>query len=167
MHVYERRLRLGDIGDCPLGALFACWKRYPSAVGSLRMLPGRRALDSISIEPVLGRVNIVAVQRKQEGFRFVWRRHGVDGAVLHGDDLTGKDTSTLHPLGYRELIERHYGEAAMLGEPTLYELESIYEHHLSPRYYRRLVLPLATDGRTVDMLVTAWDANLRGRIQVH
>jgi hypothetical protein len=164
MNVYERRLPLDDIAGCPLGDLLAYWERRRGKGGSRLTLPARSDLNVRSIKPLLGRINVVAVHREPPAMRFIWRMHGTESVLVHGVDRTGKDTSTLHPAYYRELVERHYGECVTRGEPTLYEIESDFDRVRRPQYYRRLLLPLAADGRTVDMLLTAWDADLRSRI---
>jgi hypothetical protein len=164
MNVYERRLPLDDIAGCPLGDLLAYWERRRGKGGSCLALPARRDLNFRSIKSLLGRINVVAVHREPPAMRFVWCLHGTESVLVHGVDRTGKDTSTLQPAYYRELVERHYGECVTRGEPTLYEIESDFDRVRRPQYYRRLLLPLAADGRTVDMLLTAWDADLRSRI---
>jgi hypothetical protein len=166
MNVYERRLPLDDIAGCPLGDLLAYWERRRGNGGSCLALPARRDLNFRSIKSLLGRINVVAVHREPPAMRFVWCLHGTESVLVHGVDRTGKDTSTLHPAYYRELVERHYRECATCGEPTLYEIESDFDRVRRPQYYRRLLLPLAADGRTVDMLLAAWDADLRSRIML-
>ncbi len=164
MNVYERRLPLDNIAGCPLGDLLAYWERRRDKGGSHLALPARQDLNLSSINSLLGRINVIAVQREPPDMRFVWRQHGTESVLVHGVDRTRKDTSTLRPAYYRELVERHYRECATRGEPTLYEIVSAFDRVRQPQYYRRLLLPLAADGQTVDMLVAAWDADLRNRI---
>jgi hypothetical protein len=131
--VYERRLPLGDIAGSPLGDLLAYWERQRDA---RRALPARCHLKVLSIEPLLGRINLIAVHREPPPMRFVWRLHGKDSVLVHGVDRTGKDTSTLQPVYYRELVERHYAECATFGEPTLYEIASAFDRVQQPQHYR-------------------------------
>jgi hypothetical protein len=164
LKLYERRLPLSDLAACPLGDLLAYWERRRGNDRSRAALPARRDLDVLSITSLRGRINLIAVQREPGGMRFVWHLHGTESVLVHGIDRTGKDTSTLRPPHYRELVERHYVECATRCEPTLYEIVSDFDRVRQPQYYRRLLLPLAADGRTVDMLLVGWDAGLRGRI---
>jgi hypothetical protein len=163
MNVYERRLPLDNIAGCPLGDLLVYWERRREGESSVA-LPARQDLNLSSITSLLGRINVIAVHREPPAMRFVWRQHGTESVLVHGVDRTRKDTSTLRPAYYRELVERHYRECATRGEPTLYEIECAFDRVQQPQYYRRLLLPLAADGRTVDMLLAAWDADLRSRI---
>jgi hypothetical protein len=164
MHVYECKVPFSDIADYPLGGLLASWERQRDLEhGSHRLLQGRGDFDLSPIRTLLGRINLLSVHRSHDALRFVWRRHGGEGVDMHGIDRTGLDTTTLTPARYRDVVERHYREAVDLRAPTLYEIESIFDRHQTPRFYRRLLLPFATDGHNVDMLLSALDEESRGR----
>jgi hypothetical protein len=164
MHVYECKVPFSDIADYPLGGLLASWEEQRGLEHrSQRLLPGRGDFDLRPIRSLLGRINLLSVHRSPDALRFVWRRHGGEGVQVHGIDRTGLDTTTLNPERYRDVVERHYREVVDLRTPTLYEIESIFDHHQTPRFYRRLLLPFATDGHNVDMLLSAWDEESRSR----
>jgi len=151
--IHESRLPLTTIGGCPLGDLLAYWT-WSAKDGP----PGGHKLGNFLFPSLVHRTNLIGIRRDRATLRFVWRRHGSDSVLVHGVNRTGKDTGTLTPAPYRELVERHYGECVTSGKPTLYEIESPFDHHLRPQYYRRLLLPFATDGLMVDLLLAAWDA---------
>jgi hypothetical protein len=157
--IYQCRLPLAEIAGSPLGDLLARWEEQHVARGAL---PARRQLEVLSIEPLLGRINLIAVQR--DPLRFVWRLHGRNSVLVHGIDRTGKDTTTLRPAYYRVLVEWHYAACAICGEPTLHEIQGSFDGIEAIQYYRRLLLPLAEDGQAVDTLLSAWDTDVRTRI---
>jgi hypothetical protein len=112
------------VAQHPLGDLLAYWERRRGKGGSHLALPARQDLNLHLIKSLIGRINVIAVHREPPAMRFVWCQHGTESVLVHGVDRTGKDTSTLRPAYYRELVERHYRECASRGEPTLYEIES-------------------------------------------
>jgi hypothetical protein len=150
--IRESRLPMSAIATSPLGELLAFWT-WSAQDG----LPGWHRLGDFFLPSLASRTNVIGVQHDHPALRFVWRRHASDSVSVHGLDRSGKDTSTLTPTPYRELVERHYGECVISGKPTLYEIDSPFDHHLQPQFYRRLLLPFGLDRLRVDLLLTAWD----------
>lgn len=159
LRITATRLPLDEIGDPGIAHVFALWNRRR---GNL-VLPPCGALKPEELVQVLGKVNLLAVLR--DPLRFVFRVRGSVIAELHDDDMTGRDVSGMQPPVYRDMLIRHYTEAAETAAPTLYNI------HLArgrcDSNYRRIILPLGTPDGLVEMLlsVSAWERDFARRTE--
>jgi len=115
-------------------------------------LPGRQHIDPLEIPDLLPHISILDVVGAGDAVRFRFRLVGTANVRIAGREYTGafiddvferEDAARLH-AAYRDIVERrepHYWvtQAAVRGNP--------------PVNYARLMVPLATDGETVDMLM--------------
>jgi PAS domain len=138
------------IHSAKLRQLYTYW-RSKAANGRL---PSRADIDPIEIPQILPYVFLVDVEHGPLRFRF--RLVGTQICTWSGRDVTGMyvDDPAYGPRG-PEVI-RQYAEVVARGM-------AFYIEQPAPRperdyiFYDRIVLPLARDGRTVDMLLCAAD----------
>jgi hypothetical protein len=128
--------------------LFDYWR----GKGGADRLPGRQDVDPLDIPDLLPHVTIFDVERGAAGLRFRIRLLGTATVELLGSDCTG------HYLDEQMLPE----DAARIIASYRLVVEERRPHFwrsylLTPGrehiHYERLLLPLARDGRTVDMLL--------------
>jgi hypothetical protein len=112
--------------------------------------PSRRDIDPASFRFVLGHVFLVAIEREPTAFRY--RLFGVNLARRAGYEMTGKTVDEIPADDMREFLSRHY--AAMLAHPAPI-LERGERALMGTRRFELLLLPLAEDGKTVDMILGA------------
>jgi hypothetical protein len=115
-------------------------------------LPGRQDIDPLEIPDLLPHISILDVVGTGTAMRFRFRLVGTANVRIAGREYTGAfiddvfeaEDAARMGAAYREIVDRrepHYwvNQAAVRGNP--------------PVRYSRLMVPLATDGQTVDMLM--------------
>ncbi len=114
-------------------------------------LPGRQHLDPLEIPDLLFNLALIDVVREDGQCRFRYRLAGTGIAERAGRDPTGKYFENLYNGDYLRKANAMYQGICQTGLPfTSSRRFPVGEEYLS---YDRLILPLASDGRTVDMLV--------------
>lgn len=144
--VIATRLPLTDIPDETLRCMYAYWrsKRPPG------MLPARADIDPADFPWALGLVCLLQVERETLSFRY-----RLDGSIVaddNGEDLTGRLTDAVRPVFFAGILHRHFSEVVRSHAPSLYEIAVRYQGE--GRSYRRVAMPLATNGRDIDMIMT-------------
>jgi hypothetical protein len=134
-------------------------KRYPEIARALaywrakrgtRLLPSRADIDPLDLSVDLPRVMMAEVTHDPLEFRY--RVAGTSTFRVHGEELTGKHPRDLQPREFGTLIHNHYCEAVMRRAPVLHLIQlNVGDVSTS---YARIILPLASDGETVDRLLT-------------
>ncbi|MFN3461541.1 MAG: PAS domain-containing protein [Oceanibaculum sp.] len=140
-----------DIAHGKLRALHRYWE---SLRPSPDLLPGRQHFQAEDIWPWIGHIGMVDVERVNRPgvpFRFRIRLQGDHLARLTGNGQRGLYLDeTLHTQ-YRDLILAQHSESVATGMP-------IYRVHTDEtkawKRIDRLVLPFASDGHSVDLLMT-------------
>ncbi len=148
--VAATRLPLAEIPSDTLRRMYDYWR---SKCRSER-LPARSDIDPLDFPWALGLVCLLDVGRYPLTFRY--RLDGTTIAERYGVDLTGRTTDEVKPEFHAALLRQHFTEVAESGRPTLYRISLRYGGHV--RTYMRLALPLASDGKTVDMIITVSDS---------
>jgi hypothetical protein len=131
-----------------IARFFLYWRSIAPASG----LPGRRHLEPLDIAPLLPGIWLVDVQ--PEPFRLRYRLVGTEAVEAIGAEVTGRWMDEAHPMiaenpgyldRYRAVCE-HKIPSWRRGIPQLW---------VNKQYHtlENLVLPLASDGVTVDMMV--------------
>lgn len=138
-----------------LQRLFGYWRSIHPAAG----LPGRQHFDPIQVPGLLPIIALVETHRAPaeggaESLRFRYRLIGTRAVWIWQHDWTGKWLDEIYPnfadSGYRAVAERisargkwwyMRGPSQLANNPDFLTVELV-------------VLPLARDGRTVDMLLT-------------
>ena len=128
-------------------SLYDYWISIHPAAG----LPGRQHLDPSEIPRLLPNVFLVDVRR--DPLRFKYRLVGTEYVRLMGRELTGSYLDEVHP-GFFGLIRRQYTEATEFRRPA-YRKGPIMYANPDRRYLgmERIIVPLATNGTTVDMIM--------------
>jgi hypothetical protein len=111
-------------------------------------LPARADFDVLELRDWLGHLMLVEVRRG--GAEFYYRLYGSALAAAFGRDLTGKTSEALPPET-QDTVHREYRAAVQTRRPIIIEHERYAPH--SYRAAVKLVLPLASDGETVDLLL--------------
>jgi len=136
-----------EIADALLRQVFAYWQDKAAARGAL---PARADIDPVDLAAVLPAVSLIEVRRDVMGRpgRMRYRVMGGFHVEIMGHDATG------------EMLDLGAGEsdaatqAIATGRP-IYAERTFYPANGSILTFGTLMCPLATDGRTVDMLICA------------
>ena len=116
-----------------------------------RAFPARSDIDPVDFPYALGDITLVGVHYNPLNFSF--RLDGSRHVERFGFDLTGRSLDDFPYPEMRQAIFESYKDVIDHREPRRYfrELES------AGRWFRyeTLLLPLATDGETIDMIVSA------------
>ncbi|HUC61454.1 MAG TPA: PAS domain-containing protein [Alphaproteobacteria bacterium] len=140
------------IADPILQAIYDYWasKRAPGAI------PSRAAIDPVELPlktwPYIMLIDVI----EDEGrIRYRYRRVGGDFDTTFGWDPTGRYFDEVLPNrnAYLEYVARLYSQV-VFGKLGLYSETIFKSADVSvPLHIRRLTLPLAQDGRKVDMIL--------------
>jgi len=129
-------------------ALFAYWQSIHPAGGGL---PARRHLDPIDIPELLPSIWMIDVKRNPLRFRF--RLVGTEIVKFTGRDATGRWLDEVYS-GYADSeAGRFHTQVAVSGEPAYRKSGIISNPDRDLVEAERIYLPLAEDGRTVDILL--------------
>jgi hypothetical protein len=115
-----------------------------------REFPARRDFDVLDLQYAIGQLALLDVVHTPLRFRF--RLHGTGISQRVGYDMTGKDLDDLPPPKVREAMRQHF--SAVVAERT--PLVEMRERQVTDDSFissEVLVLPLARDGATIDMLL--------------
>jgi hypothetical protein len=125
--------------------LYAYWMRrcrrqtWPSYADVQPLLFGR-------MQPSLFLVDVEA------GRRFRYWQVGTMVDAIHGLHLAGRAPGEVWAPEVAHVVERQYAEVVQTGQPRCYH-PALLDGDGSYRYHTRLVLPLSSNGRDVDMLL--------------
>jgi len=116
-------------------------------------IPSREAFDPLDVRKVLPHLVLTDVER--DPYRFRVRLMGTAVVDAMGGDFTGRYLDEVFPDAEHQLLIRDRIEVAETGLPN-------YRHGKSPTRFRldfaaleRVFLPFASDGRTVDQILSA------------
>lgn len=145
-----------DAKDPRFREFFAYWQsKAPPG-----LLPGRAHIDPLQIPRLLQHMALYDVVRVGDDFRFRFRLVGTGVAETLGADNTGKFIDeVMSPEAYKPLRE-HYGILVREGRPQYWQRNLPYANR-DFLAVQRLALPLAGDGRTVDMVISYYVPILR------
>lgn len=125
-------------------------------------LPARADLDPADIPELLGRINVIAVERKGGRLRFKFVLWGTIVAEIYGRDYTGCFLDEIIVPTQIAEIQRIFERVVETGEPHFWQIPVPVENRdfISTR---RLLLPLASDGTLVDKLFAFMIGDRRNR----
>jgi hypothetical protein len=115
-----------------------------------RLMPARADFDVFELRDWLGNLMLLDVLDGASEFRY--RLYGSVLAAYYDRDLTGKLTAVLPPET-RDIVRREYSEACRTRRPMMIERRRSVRQ--STRMVAKLILPLASDGLAVDMILVA------------
>jgi hypothetical protein len=119
------------------------------------LLPGRADIDPLAFPALLPGIYLVDVIRSESeprlGFRF--RLAGTAHLEINQMEITGLTVEEAFPVDHGTQARAAYEQVVAEGQPRLFigARASVGGH--THRLFDRLLLPLASDGRTVDMLL--------------
>lgn len=120
-----------------------------------RLAPRREDIDPLELpRPLIGSVFLYTVERDKPGSPptdYVLRLFGTQLVEMFGGDMTGRSFDDIFHGPTAPAIRREYDHVAMTGEPLCSALDGRWADR-EYRFYRRLLLPLSENGRTVDRL---------------
>lgn len=132
-----------------LRTMFDYWRERRRA----GRLPGRCDIDPVDFPKQLPRVALVDVLDEAAGQHFQYRLTGTEIVARAGRDPTGKRFDELYSDDYLAQALETYRAIVQTGAPhysrRVFPMVDGREH----LEYARLILPLAADGRRVDMLL--------------
>lgn len=134
--------------DGRIRRLYDYWRSiHPSSGG----LPGRQHIDPAAIVELLPWIWMLDVERNP--LRFRYRLVGTEQVAAMETDPTGRYLDEAHPRFLTSLAYPDYVAAAEQREVSFHRGPPVF--HISKDYVlmERLLLPLATNGSTVDKLL--------------
>ncbi len=130
------------------------WVRdYLTDVAPAGRLPGRSHIDPAQLGAVLSLINLVDVVHAERGLRFRFRLVGTAQTIAAGREITGCFVEDAVLPNFAGRILRNMRTVVETGRPA-------YDRFGMPHPGRdfivteRVYFPLASDGRSVDMLLT-------------
>jgi hypothetical protein len=133
-------------GDPELNLVYEYW----NGCRNDGLLPRRKDIDVLQLKPVLGHTHLVDVSA-QDPADYRFRLYGSKVRLDRFRNYSNTRVGDYPSIPYRTALIEDYSSVAWSGTP-------LYQHIVarlqSIRYsYSRLLLPLAEDGRKVNMLV--------------
>lgn len=145
-----------DAKDPRFREFFGYWQSKAPA----GRLPGRVHIDPLQIPKLLQHIALYDVVPVGDDFRFRFRLVGTGVVETLGADNTGKFIDEcMAPEAYKPLHE-HYGTLIREGRPQYWQRNLPYANR-DFMAVQRLALPLASDGTTVDMVISYYVPVLR------
>jgi hypothetical protein len=137
-----------EIADARLRRLYDYW----IAMRGDRPAPSRRDIDPVEIPDLLGFVNIYEVQDDPRDFKV--RLNGSEIAEMLGRDITGKYCSTVISGPAAVRCKTAFDICVDQCSPAIVETSLAF---CDKPYIAQtmVVLPLSSDGKRVDMIITA------------
>lgn len=139
------------VGDGRLKGLYSYWLRHWNG----NKLPGRQDIDPIAmgaaVLPLLLLTEIVP--REGPGYRLRYRLVGSEIEARFNSRMAGRFIDELMHGEYLAYIERLYGDA--IAQRAAVYTESAYQHLTSATFTKRLLLPLSSDGKAIDIVMGA------------
>lgn len=118
--------------------------------------PSRAALDPLEFRYVLGNVVIIEAQPPPAGsgerWRYRYRLIGANIVARDGYDLTNKTLEDMPDPEYRERVRTTWTDVCKTGIWAHHTRELFLDGRL--RRYEVIVMPLASNGEDIDMLIS-------------
>ncbi|MGQ0675404.1 MAG: PAS domain-containing protein [Rhodospirillales bacterium] len=139
-------LALLPVEDPDLNVVYQYWRTCARD----GLLPRRKDIDVLQLKPILGHMHLVDVTA-QDPMDYRFRLYGSKVRLNRFRNYTNQRVADLPSAPYRKTVIEDYSSVVWSGTP-LYQ--NIVARLQSIRYsYSRLLLPLAEDGRKVNMLI--------------
>jgi hypothetical protein len=135
-----------DIAHPKLRRLFEYW----DGKRGRQKMPSRADLDPIEMVFVIGNIILVDVLDGSPP-RFRIRLHGTNLSQRVGFELTGKMLDELPETEFRELAQESFSRVVASAEPRHGRRDRLIDGREAR--YETVILPLSSDGTTVDRLI--------------
>ncbi|WP_374634992.1 PAS domain-containing protein [Ferrovibrio sp.] len=128
--------------------LYEHWR----ALAPDRPLPGRQHIDPLNFPDLLPGIWLLQVER--DPLRFRYRLAGTNIVEVAGHEVTGLYMEEAHPqIKNQPNALARYINAAKNGRPSRRKGKATLWQHKDFHLIENLLLPLAKDGETVDMIL--------------
>ncbi|RKQ70558.1 PAS domain-containing protein [Oceanibaculum indicum] len=116
-------------------------------------LPGRQHIDPLDLPDLLSNMMLIDVCRDTKPVQFRFRLCGTEIVRITGRDLTGMTLDEALPDGYRDYI-RFLDELVISKKEPVFSRTLFHDKaNFANAETSRILLPLAMDGETVDMIL--------------
>ncbi len=115
------------------------------------LMPGRADIDPVDFSYALGDVTLVDVFYDPLRFRF--RLDGTRHVEHFGFDMTGQMLDEFPESAMRQAIYDNYRDVVQSRQPQRYYRDLTADGR--PFRYEALLMPLAADGKTINMIIVA------------
>ena len=137
----------GAFASAELNEIHAYWL----AKRGQRRMPARQDIEPTEIPRLLRNVMLIDVFHDPPRFRY--RLIGTNVVDATGENRTGECFDSVDFFAANPIVREQYAAAVATGEPV-HSLEPFYRLDTGRAYaVERLLLPLSSDGATVDMLL--------------
>lgn len=119
-----------------------------------RSLPDRRQVTPENLRPLLGNLFLFDIEQGETGPRFRYRLFGSNVAAYRGFDLTGRCIDEHPDAAFAARAQLAYCQAVAARQPLWACVDAVSPDGLLARF-EGLILPLAADGETPDMVLAA------------
>ena len=140
-----QRIDLADLQHEKTRQLLQYWRDRCTS----ERLPARTDVDPIEMDFILG--NVVLIDVLRDPLRFRYRLIGANLTEHVGFDPTGLMIDQHPDRTFQEMVVTVLTEMVESGEPMAIRLDDLVDAR--DRKFEAVLLPLATDGRTVDMVL--------------
>ena len=136
-----------EIKTPALQRLYRAWEEKRAG----RDFPARRDFDPLDLKYVLGNLSLIDV--RYDPLRFRYRIHGTNIAERTGKELTGREVAAIELSEHRNLATQHFIQVIERRVPIVhYRRHALVDNRVWS--YEALVMPLSSDGKTIDMLMS-------------
>jgi hypothetical protein len=143
------------------GAKCARFFDYWLAIAPPGRLPGRQHVDPLDIPELISRIWMVDVVPTAGGMRFRYRLAGTREVQTLEREVTGRWFDEIHTGDGRAIVEQRFRYMVENRAATYRKGHVRLIHHKGHRTVENCMVPLAGDGRTVDIIaclsVLFWD----------
>jgi hypothetical protein len=143
-------------GETELAELLHYWESKRRGA----LLPSRADIDPIDLRRLLPQILLSEVVRAAAGLRFRFRLAGTAFTTLVGRDVTGLFLDELGPPDRVAPVHRAMTAVVEHARPA-YLVSHVTVRSEEYLMAKRLGVPLAADGRNVDMVLAVWLARPR------
>ncbi|MCW0233293.1 MAG: PAS domain-containing protein [Ferrovibrio sp.] len=138
------------IGDARLKQLLQAWDGWRGA----RTLPSRADFRPEELRSLLGHLFLLDIVAAETGLRFRYRLFGSAVTVYRGFDLTGRFLDQHPDPHFAARAHQAYLQAVQARQPLWANVRGATATGMSANF-EGLILPLAQDGETADMVLSA------------
>jgi hypothetical protein len=118
-----------------------------------REFPSRADFSPLDLTYILGNVSLLDVAYAPLRFRF--RLHASHLSARFGFEMTNKSVDEMPIVSHGRMARAHYTEVIEKRAPVAHARDNLFIDCSQKRECEGLVLPLARDGTTIDMLLSA------------
>lgn len=137
--------------------------RYWQKIRGQRPMPARGDFDPLDVPQLLKDLFLVEVHGAAPPWRFRYRLAGTGISSFVGADYTGRFIDEVFPPPALAIVEHFYSAPVRYRLPVYSSTSLVVPGAIFPKQISRLILPLSSDGHTVDMLLSGQHYDLHQR----